>query len=446
MKWKRSKTEMNRRQFLRYTGTAGAVGLLGPNVASAAFFGGGGGYTPAAGTMITQPFENGLRPVVQYPEKRPLIQLTSRPPQLETPFSVFDGSVLTPNDAHYVRYHNSFILGVEPTGPQTIDEKTFHLHVEGNVTTPLELTVADLKANYPKREIVAVNQCSGNSRGFFAPRVRGGQWGNGAMGNSRWTGVFLKDILNKAGVGSGALQVVFNGLDNIHTHHDDGVHPAHSTADSIDFEKTLNLALAMNGEVMVAYAMNGEELPMLNGFPLRLVVPGYYATYWVKHLNHIRVVNEPYSTYYMSTAYRIPNNPCACVPPGTSPTSTVPIGKMNVRSFITSLTDGERISWFSIMFSGMAVRGIAFDGGSGINKVEISIDGGKRWRNAFLGRDYGKYSFRQWTASLFFVGPGDHTLMVRATNNAGETQPMEAKWNPSGYMRNVVEKVRVKIG
>ena len=428
---KSSKPELNRRQFLRYAGAFGAAGFLGSNVARAALFS-GGGYSPAAGTVITQPFENGLRPVVQFPEKRPLIQLTTRAPQLETPFSVFDGGAFTPNDAFYVRYHNSYIFGVPPEGPQSIDEKTFRLNVGGNVTTPLSLSIADLKAKFPIMEIAAVNQCSGNSRGFFAPRVRGGQWGNGAMGNARWTGVSLRDVLNKAGVGSQAVQVTFGGLDQ-------------SDGDSADFEKALNLSLAMNGEVMLAYAMNGEELPMLNGFPLRLVVPGYYSTYWVKHLNQINVVNSIYDTYYMTTAYRLPDNPCACVPPGTSPASTVPIGKMNVRSFITNIIDGDTISWFSMMFSGMTLRGIAFDGGAGIKKVEISFDGGTSWRVASLGINYGKYSFRQWSTLFFPMGPGNYVLKVRAYSNTGEIQPLTPLWNPSGFMRNVVETVRVKI-
>jgi DMSO/TMAO reductase YedYZ molybdopterin-dependent catalytic subunit len=429
MKRTKPKSAVNRRQFLRYTGAAGLAGVLGARAGHAWGF---GGYTPAAGSTVTLPFENGLRPVVQYPEKRPLIQLTTRPPLLETPFSVFDGNVLTPNDAFYVRYHNSYFFGGPPTGPQTIDENTFRVAVGGNVTTPLSLSVADLKANFRKMEIVAVNQCSGNSRGFFAPRVRGGQWGNGAMGNARWTGVSLKDVLNKAGVGAGAAQVAFNGIDQ-----SDGEPP--------DYEKALDVSVAMNGEVMLAYAMNGEELPMLNGFPLRLVVPGYYATYWVKHVNAITVVNAPYDTYYMTTAYRVPDNACNCVPPGTVPASTVPIGKLNVRSFITNLADADKLSWLSLMFMGMTVRGIAFDGGSGIKKVEFSSDGGASWRTATLGMNYGNYSFRQWSILFFPGGPGEYVLKVRAVNNAGATQPLEPLWNPSGFMRNVVETTRITV-
>lgn len=437
------KSTVNRRQFLRYSGALGATGAIGPGL-----LGLQSGCQPQSRPTTVLPFENGARPMVQFPEKRPLMQLTARPVQLETPFSVFDGDILTPNDAHYVRYHNAFMFGHEPVGPQSIDEKTFTIHVEGNVTTPLTLTVADLKANFQQREIIAVNQCSGNSRGFFTPRVRGGQWANGAMANARWTGVALSDVLNAAGVGSSALQVVFNGLDEAHVgHHND----AHAEGGTPDFEKAIDMPLAMNGEVMLAYAMNGEELPMLNGFPVRVVVPGYYATYWVKHVNHITVVDVPNTSFYMQQAYRIPDNACACVPAGTTPTSTVPIGKLNVRSFITNLTDGQKLSYFSQMMFGTTVSGIAFDGGSGIAKVEFSHDGGANWRTARLGADHGKYSFRKWQISLspvpFLPLPaGTHKLMVRATSNSGETQPMEPRWNPSGYMRNNVESITISIG
>lgn len=413
--------EMDRRNFLRYAGALGVtstIGTLWPVAAKAA--------------TVTLPFDNGVRPLVQYPEKRLLIQLTTRPPQLETPFSVFDGNVFTPNDAFYVRYHNSFIFGGPPTGPQTIDSNTFRINVGGNVNTPLSISIADLKTKYTQMEIAAVNQCSGNSRGFFSPRVRGGQWANGAMGNARWRGVSLKEVLTKAGVGAGAVQVAFNALDQ-------------TEGEAPDFEKALDLSVAMNGEVMLAYMMNGEELPALNGFPVRLVVPGYYSTYWVKHINQITVVNSVYDTYYMTKAYRIPNNACACVPPGTTPTSTIPIGKMNVRSFITNVSNGQKMGYGSMGSMGTSVRGIAFDGGSGIKNVAFSSDGGGSWQNAQLGMDYGKYSFRQWQIQFSPPSPGTYVLKVRATNNAGQTQPLTPTWNPSGYMRNVVESVTVTV-
>jgi DMSO/TMAO reductase YedYZ molybdopterin-dependent catalytic subunit len=344
--------------------------------------------------------------------------MTARPPQLETPFSVFDEGALTPNDAFFVRYHLADI-------PTQIDPDTFRLAVQGQVERPLALTLADLKA-LPQTEIVAVNQCSGNSRGFFEPRIAGGQLANGAMGCARFTGVPLRTVLDKAGVKAGAVQVAFEGLDG-------PVLP-----ETPDFAKALPLDHARDGEVMLALTMNGEPLPWLNGFPLRLVVPGYYGTYWVKHLNSITVLDHPFEGFWMKSAYRIPDNACACTEPGKAPDKTVPIGRFNVRSFITNLADGAQVK-----AGRLPVRGIAFDGGSGIKAVEVSADDGQSWSPARLGQDLGRFAFRPWSAELE-LAPGAHALRVRATGNDGDTPPMEPRWNPAGYMRNVVETTRVQ--
>jgi hypothetical protein len=274
-------------------------------------------------------------------------------------------------------------------------------------------------------EIVAVNQCSGNSRGFFNPRVAGGQLGNGAMGNARWHGVPLKTLLDMAGVQSSAKQVTFNGMDG----------PVMDTTP--DFVKALDIDHARDGEVMLAYGMNGEDLPFLNGFPLRLIVPGYYGTYWVKHLSEITVVDNVFDGFWMKSAYRIPDTPNNAVEPGTAPKATIPINRFTVRSFITSVTDGAKLKAGRTM-----LRGIAFDGGKGIKEVAVSTDGGKSWTPAKLGKDLGKYSFREWRLKVALAaGPSD--LKVRATNTAGDTQPIEPLWNPAGYLRNVVETVHV---
>ncbi len=376
----------------------------------------------AAEDLVTLPFENGERPLVKYPQKRPLIRLTSRPPQLETPFSVFNEGIITPNDAFFVRYHL-------PNLPLEIDAEKFRIAVKGKVATPLSLAVADLKQQFEPAEVVAVNQCSGNSRGFFQPRVPGGQLGHGAMGNARWRGARLKDVLEKAGVAAGAKQVSFDGLDT----------PA--IEKTPDFVKALDIDHALDGELLLAYEMNGEPLPMLNGYPLRLVVPGYYGTYWVKHLHEINVLDEVFSGFWMGTAYRIPDTAGACVMPGATPKSTVPIKRFNVRSFITSHLDGATLS----AGRETLVRGIAFDGGSGIAEVLFSSDGGRTWQAAKLGQDLGKYSFREWTVAFTPSQAGVAELKVRATNRIGESQPLEPLWNPAGYMRNVVETVHVTI-
>lgn len=408
MDQKRSNGNWSRRDFMRVAALAAV-----------------GSSKLAAAESVSLPFENGERPLVKYPQKRPLIRLTTRPPQLETPFSVFSEDVLTPNDAFFVRYH----LTLSPPGPETLKPGVFRLAVKGAVRQPLKLSVADLRAQFEPVEIVAVNQCSGNSRGFFKPRVPGGQLGNGAMGNARWKGVRLRDVLAKAGVAAEAKQVTFDGLDK----------PL--LPQTPDFVKALDIDHALSPDVLLAYEMNGQDLPWLNGYPLRLVVPGYYGTYWVKHLHEISVIDKIFDGFWMSTGYRIPDNDCACIEPGTTPNKTVPISRYNVRSFITSLTDGQKLR------SGTEtlVKGIAFDGGEGIRTVFFSFDSGRSWREAALGKDLGKYSFREWSIAFKPPSLGTYELKVKATNRAGQTQPNEPLWNPAGYMRNVIETVRVEV-
>jgi len=403
------RTAFTRRRFLQTTGRVGLGGLIASRIVT--------GY---AAETIVLPFANGARSLVTFPQKRPLILLTTRPPQLETPFAVFNDGLITPNDAFFVRYHLSQV-------PTSIDPASFTLAVNGSVNSPLTLSLPELKTRFEPVELVAVNQCSGNGRGFFNPRVAGGQMGNGAMGNARWKGVRLREVLKKAGLSADSRQVTFNGLDS-------GV-----VQKTPDFVKALDVEQALDEDTMLAYEMNGEPLPMLNGFPLRLVVPGHYGTYWVKHLNQITVLREPFSGYWMDTAYRIPDNACSCVEPGTTPKKTKPIARYNVRSFITNLADGNKLA----VKKEAIVRGIAFDGGYGIVQVLFSADDGKTWREAQLGHDIGKYSFREWTVPFTPDRAGAHRLRVKATNRIGQSQPLEPLWNPAGYMRNVVETVNV---
>ena len=373
----------------------------------------------AQDASVDLPIANGHRRLVAFPEKRPLIVLTSRPPQLETPFEVFNDGLITPNDAFFVRYHNAGI-------PTSIDGDTHVIKIGGNAAgKPFELTMADLRTRFKPVELVAVNQCSGNSRALFNPRVTGGQLTNGAMGNARWVGVPLKDVLARAEIKASAKQVTFDGLDM-------------ALMGGGDFVKALDVGQAMDGEVMLAYQMNGADLPMLNGYPVRLVVPGFYGTYWVKHLSEIQVIDQVFDGFWMKPAYRVPDNACACVEPGTAPAATRPIGRFDVRSFITSLSDGARVP----AGSAMAVRGIAFDGGQGIREVAWSADGGQSWREAALGQELSRFSFREFTFG-FTPQAGTHDLRVRAFNRSGESQPMEALWQPAGYMRNVVESVKI---
>ena len=403
-------TTTNRLRRRLIAGSAGALATAGLGALSRSAFAQG---------STELPFANGRRNLVAYPEKRPLIVLTSRPPQLETPFEVFNDGLITPNDAFFVRYHNAGI-------PTSIDGDKHVIKIGGNAAgKPYELTLAQLRSEFKPVEMVAVNQCSGNSRGFFNPRVTGGQLATGAMGNARWDGVPLKDVLARAELKNTARQVSFNGLDT-------------AIFGGGDLVKALDVGHAMDGEVMIAYQMNGADIPLLNGYPVKLVVPGYYGTYWVKHLSEIEVLDHTFEGFWMAPAYRVPDNACACVEPGTAPAATRPIGRFTVRSFITSVADGAQLR----AGQQTVVRGIAFDGGQGVREVAYSTDAGQTWRGAKLGADMGRYSFREFTFG-FAPQMGAYDLRVRAWNRSGQSQPMEALWQPAGYMRNVVESVKV---
>jgi sulfite dehydrogenase len=415
----RARVIASRRKFVQAGAAFGGLALFGSHAIRA-----------AAQKMTDLPMVNGMRELATYPQKRQLILMTARPVQLETPFSYFDeigaatgDNAFTANDAFFVRWH---LAGV----PVAVDGAAFRIKVHGLVKEPLSLSVADLQKNFEAVEIAAVCQCSGNSRGLFNPRVAGGEWGNGAMGNALWKGVRLRDILNKAGIGAGAVQVRLNGAEV-------PVLPA-----TPDFIKALDMDVALGEDVIVAYQMNGAELPVLNGYPVRLIVPGWYATYWTKMLDDIEVIGKIDENFWMKPAYRIPDNACACMTPGQKGVNMVPINRMDVRSFITSLADGAKVN------AGRTyeVRGIAFDGGFGIARVLFSTDGGRTWGETALGRDHGKYSFRQWRAGFTPSAGKSYDLACLAVNNIGESQRFTPRWNPAGYMRNVVETVRVSAG
>ena len=398
---------LSRRNLLRYAGIGGLAGLATPSLAQ---------------TTIRLPLPGGPDEraiTTAFPQKGAMVLQRTRPPLLETPFEVFDKGVFTPNDQFFVRWHWAII-------PTSVDVDQFRLNVRGHVDKPLSLSLKDILA-LPPLEYAAVNECSGNSRGFFQPRVAGGEWGNGAMGNARWVGVSLKSILDQAGIKAGAVQVRFNGMDQ----------PV--VPDGPDFIKSISVDHARDGEVMIAYRMNGEQLPLLNGFPLRLVVPGWFATYWIKMLNDIEVLDSPDTNFWMKTAYTIPDTPHADMKPGQTGVPMVPINKLNPRSFITNINAGASLA----VGKPAEARGIAFGGYDGVKAVDFSSDGGKTWQAAQLGNDEGKYSFRQWHAQFTPAEKGDYTLMVRCTNASGEAQPSEPNWNPSGFMRNVIESTQV---
>ena len=371
---------------------------------------------------------NGLGPLIALPQKVPLIRLVDRPLLYETPRTYFQNP-LTPASAFFVRSN----LAIFPTD---IDLNTWRLKIEGNVRTPQAFSLAQLTGEFEAVSVNAVMQCTGNSRSRFQPRRPGGQWGNGAMGCATWTGVRLRDLLQKAGVKSGSLQVQFQGLDQ---------GPGAPGSGGADYKKSLNLSDAVLDECIVAYAMNGQPLPLVNGFPVRLVVPGYFATYWMKTLSFIRVLTKPDDNFWMVTAYQQPDNLKGTTTPEAVKAKKVkfrPVGSMPVRSFIVTPDDTVKAP------AGLPlnIQGLALSGRGAITKVEVSTDGGKTWKAARLGENLGKYAFRPWTFAWTPPKPGRYTLAVRATDASGAVQTDQPIWNPSGYLWNTIERQTLTVG
>jgi len=357
------------------------------------------------------------------PGKVPLIKKSWRPPNYETPISYFN-DVFTPNDAFYVRYHLSNIPEVAAA--------TWRVKVGGEAAaTPLELSLDDLRRNYDSVEIAAVNQCSGNRRGMFEPHVPGVEWGLGAMGNAKWKGVRLRDILGKAGVRKDAVEIVFDGADS-------AVIPG-----TPDFVKSIPAWKALDENTLVAYEMNGAPLPHWNGFPARIVVPGWTGTYWMKHVTSINAVTKPFDGFWVKSAYRIPRGKFPLIDRFVTQETDVntPITEMVVNSLITNITSGESVS----AGRPLDIKGIAWDGGYGIARVEVSVDGGQSWRSAALGQDYGRFSFRPWSYRFTPAERGNVTVMAKATNRNGATQTFEIIANPAGYHHNVVQRVTLVV-
>lgn len=360
--------------------------------------------------------------VAGLPGKVALHRLTHRPPNYETPIRYFRDT-LTPNDAFFVRYHHAVL--------PSVSAEDYRLEIGGSaVERPLVLSLKELRTDFPVAEVVAVCQCSGNRRGLFEPPVAGLQWGYGAMGNARWRGVRLADVLARAGLKTSALEVAFDAADAA---------PLEATP---DFIKSLPISKAVHPDTLLAFEMNGEPLPELNGFPLRLVVPGWTATYWIKHLNKITALDSPEKNFWMSTAYRMPRSTFPLVSrfPSQESGERTPVTEIAVNSLITSMeSDGSLIAGRS------ELRGIAWDSGLGIDRVEVSFDSGASWRRCELGDDLGPYSFRPWRADWPALPPGRHEVWARAANRAGQVQVEKPIPNPSGYQHNAFHRVPVRV-
>src|SRR5581483_764267 len=263
--------------------------------------------------------------------------------------------------------------------------------------------------------IPAVCQCSGNRRGLFTPRVPGVQWGSGAMGNAVWTGVRMRDVLRKAGIRADAVEVVMDGADS-------PVIPA-----TPDFQKSLPVERALDENTLIAFEMNGRPLPHWNGAPARIVVPGWTATYWVKHVTEIRIESKPFDGFWMKSAYRIPTGAF----PGARFASqenaqTTPITEILDNSLITSHSDGQRLA----RGRPAELSGKAWDGVSGVDGVEVSVDGGGTWHEATLDSDPGRFAWRAFRWKIDTSTAGVVNLAVRARARDGTRQPDKLTPNP----------------
>jgi len=358
------------------------------------------------------------------PDKQPLIKLSYRPPNYETPVSFFTAPV-TANDAFFVRYHLADI-------PERIDLRSWRLRVGGDAAAnPFELTMAELQSGFEHVDITAVCQCSGNRRGLSEPHVPGVQWGLGAMGNAVWTGVRLKDVLAKAGLRKETIEIVLNGADG----------PVIDKTP--DFIKSIPIWKALDENTIVAFGMNGQPLPHFNGFPARLVVPGWTATYWMKHLVSIEAATKPFDGFWMKSAYRIPNGKFPIIERFLSQENdaNTPITEMVVNSLTTSPAEGQRFKFGRPI----DVSGIAWDGGYGVRLVEVSTDGGKTWHEASLGKDDGRFAFRPWSYRFNPAGAGTYRITAKATNRVGQTQVDTLIFNPAGYHNNVIRPTTISV-
>ncbi|MCU0947137.1 MAG: molybdopterin-dependent oxidoreductase [Porphyrobacter sp.] len=358
-----------------------------------------------------------LRPLgPAFPGKGEMIVQRIRPPLLETPIKALGESAITPNDRFFVRWNWDM--------PTSVNVASYRVAVGGAVAKPVELTLDDIVNAGEPVEVVAVNQCAGNGRGLSEPRVTGTQWGNGAMGCARWTGVRLKDVLAKAGLGKGAKRVRFAGLD---------VPPM---AGAPQFIKSIPLDIALRDDVLIAWAMNGEPLPLLHGYPLRIVVPGWFSTYWVKMLATIEVLTGEDDSYYVAKSYRLPARP---ITPEDKDFPTISITTMPPRALITSHADGDVVK----LGEPLTVRGIAMGGDAAIARVDLVGDG-YAIPCTLVGPDHGPYALRLWEVTLPQVAQNLANIGVRAANVNGAVQPEALAWNPSGYARNVIERITLR--
>ncbi|MEY2492659.1 MAG: hypothetical protein QOH24_1610 [Verrucomicrobiota bacterium] len=339
------------------------------------------------------------------------------PANLEMPFASLDGFI-TPNERFYVRNHFPI--------PQ-IDLRDWKLRVEGAVERPIEFTYNEI-CEFETRDLTATIECAGNSRVFLVPKVKGVQWELGAIGNAKWTGVTLAQILRLAGVQSSAREVVLEGADNGTI-----AEPPHP-AGKVHFARSLPIDKAMD-DVLLAYKMNSELLPASHGFPLRAVVPGWYGMASIKWLQRIVVTEELFEGYYQTVDY-------AYWQPGEAGPELVPLSQMEVKAEIARPGINEVI----VSNDNYVIRGAAWTSGAEIAKVEVTTDAGARWSEAKLISDGAKDTWRFWEFDWRTpIAPGRYTVMARATDSRGRTQPDHRDANRGTYMINHCLPIDVEV-
>jgi sulfite oxidase len=352
---------------------------------------------------------------VAIPGKRPMILHNDRPEDLETPLAYFD-SWVTPIDSFFVRQH------IPRPGP--IDAAGYRLAVNGMVSKPSQLTLADLQ-KLPQYTVPATLECTGNGRAFYNPKVPGIQWQRGAVGNAEWRGPRLGDVLKLAGFDTSAAWVEFDGADT-------------GVMSTPDFIRSMPMKKAMHPSTLLALSMNGAT-PAIHGFPVRLIVPGWDGTSWVKWVTRITPQAQPGNGFFMNPGYRYPKY---ALPPGTParPAELEVIEGMPVKSSLTSPEDQAKVQLGTV-----AIRGFAWAGEEAIERVEVSTDGGSRWHDAELSSPKLHFAWRLFHLDWKPSDPGYYTIMSRATDSAGRVQPIVAPWNPSGYLWNGIDRVGVIV-
>ncbi len=354
------------------------------------------------------------KPLV-FPGKRPMLVHNDFPEDLETPVEYFT-SWITPVDSFFVRQH---------LPRPKIDRAAFRIEVAGSVDRPQRLSIDDLR-KLPQHTVAATLECAGNGRAYFRPRIPGMQWTKGAIGNAEWRGPRLRDILTQAGAAAPASWVTFDGADV-------------GVAKTPDFIRSIPSRKAYHEATIVALDMNGAPLTDLHGAPARLIVPGWDGASWVKWLAKIEVAGKPDGGFYMNPAYRMPKHP---VEPGAAarPEDLEILEGMAVKSFFVAPGVGAKLAMGVTPLSG-----VAWAGENRVVRVEVSADGGMSWRAASLGKEDRAFAWRLWSYDWRPTRPGHHVLCCRATDSAGRTQPIEADWNPSGYLWNSIERVGVVV-